>query len=132
MCVCYTCLLLLWQLVLENGYLEAQTTSEILCARATALSCCIPVEHLLAYILAFLSVDRFLYIVKANVYHKIMTRKVAISIIATIWVRLVIDFLILLKLDCSLLCDEEVMFDCIMCIRFLCVLRLSCKETECQ
>ena len=35
-------------------------------------------------------------------------------------------------LICSLLCDEEVMFDCIMCIRFLCVLRLSCKETECQ
>ena len=32
----------------------------------------------------------------------------------------------------SLLCDEEVMFDCIMCIRFLCVLHLSCKETECQ
>ena len=50
-------------------------------------------------LLAVLSVDRFLYIVKANVYHKIMTRKVAISIIAAIWVSLVMKILILLKLD---------------------------------
>ena len=41
-------------------------------------------------LLAVLSVDRFLYIVKANVYHKIMTVKVAIVIIVATWVSIII------------------------------------------
>jgi len=39
------------------------------------------------YVLAVVSADRFLYIVKAEVHHRIMTRKVIHALMTSIWVR---------------------------------------------
>ena len=39
------------------------------------------------HMLVVISVDRFLFIVKASSYHKIMTFKVTLSVVASIWVR---------------------------------------------
>lgn len=40
------------------------------------------------YILAVISVDRCLYIVKGDIHHRIMTRRVVNAVMATIWVRM--------------------------------------------